>query len=116
MLEFVRERVKKWIVVPVASVCWTHLLMFTVSTVLGDKASDVEQSWGESAKLLESRPPPHWAVRGQLNEDHMFGQLKVLLLVCFRGVHGWMGINVWVNFCFYDAIFVRRLWTVEKDV
>ena len=34
------------------SMCWTHLQMFSVSTVLGDKASDVEQSWGPSAKLL----------------------------------------------------------------
>ena len=71
--------------------------MFTVSTVLGDKASNMEQSWEAGAKLLESRPPPHWTGRGQLKEDVMFGQLKVSLLVCFRSVHGWMGMDVWVN-------------------
>ena len=38
--------------------------MFTVSTVLGEKASDVEQSRGAGAKLPGRRPPAHWTVRG----------------------------------------------------
>ena len=33
------------------SMCWTHLQMFSVSTVLGEKASIVEQFQGASAKL-----------------------------------------------------------------
>ena len=39
-------------------ICWTHLQMFSVSTVLGEKTSDVEQSWGESAKFSGGRLPP----------------------------------------------------------
>ena len=46
----------------------------------------------------------------------MFGELKILLFVCFRSVHGWMGMDVWVYVCLYDAILLRRLWTVEKYV
>ena len=47
------EVVRKDIVVGKCwSMCWTHLQMFSVSTVLGEKVSDVEQSWGASAKLL----------------------------------------------------------------
>ena len=38
------------------------------------------------------------------------------LFVSFRSVHGCMGVNVWVEICLYDAILVRRLWTVEKAV
>ena len=63
------------------SLCWTHLQMFSVSTVLGEKASDVGQSWGESAKLPGRRPPPHWTGRGPVNEGIMFGVLSVLLFV-----------------------------------
>ena len=69
------EVVRKGIVVGKCwSMCWTHLQMFSVSTVLGDKASDVEQSWGAGAKLPDRRPPPHWTGRGQLNEGDMFGE------------------------------------------
>ena len=39
-----------------------------------------------------------------------------LVFVCFRSVHGWVGMNVWMNVCFYDPILVHRLWTVENDV
>ena len=85
---------------------WTHLQMFSVSTVLGEKASDVEKSWGAGAKLAESRPPPHWRGRGQLNEGIMFGELRCVFhhfCFCFffffflSSVHGWMGMDVWVN-------------------
>ena len=89
--------------------CWTHLQMFSVSTVLGEKASDVEKSWGAGAELAESRPPPHWTGRGQLNEGIMFGELRCafhhfsspflffLLLLLLRSVHDWMGMDEWVN-------------------
>ena len=42
------------------NICWTHLQMVSVSTVLGEKASVVEQSWGASAKLFDRRPASHW--------------------------------------------------------
>ncbi len=68
--------------------------MFSVSTVVGEKASDVELSSGASAKLPGRRPQAHWAGRGQLSEGVMFGEFRVLLLVCFRSVDGWMGMDV----------------------
>ncbi len=55
--------------------------MFSVSTVLGKKASDVEQSWGASAELPGRRAPLRWTGRGQLYEGIMFGELKVLFFV-----------------------------------
>ena len=51
------------------SICWTHLQMFSVSTVLGEKASDVEKSREASAKLPGRRPPAHWTRRVPENED-----------------------------------------------
>ena len=68
--------------------------MFSVSTVLGEKASDVEQSWGASAELPGRRSPPHWTGRGQVNAGVMFGEFRVLLFLCFRSVHGCMGMDV----------------------
>ena len=53
--------------------------MLSVSTVLGEKASDVEQSCEAGAKLPGRRPPPHWTGRGPVNEGIKFGQLSVLL-------------------------------------
>ena len=47
-----------------------------------------------SAKLPGRRPPRHWRRRGQVNDGVMFGELRVLLLVCFRSVHGWMGMEI----------------------
>ena len=55
--------------------------MFSVSTVVGEKASDVEQSWTESAELPGRHAAPRWTGRGQLNEGIMFGELKVLIFV-----------------------------------
>ena len=63
------------------SMCWTHLQMFSVSTVLGKKASTVEQSWGEGANLPGRRPSPYWTGRGPVNESIMFGELSILLLL-----------------------------------
>ena len=92
------EAVKKAIVVgKCGNMCWTHLQMFSVSTVLGEKASVVEQSWGASAKLPGLRPAPHWSGRAQVKERIMFSKLRILLFVCFRSTHGWMGMDVWVN-------------------
>ena len=68
--------------------------MFSVSTVQGEKASEVEQPHGASAKLAGRRPPPHWTRRGLLNEVVMFGELRILLFVCFRNVHGSIGMDV----------------------
>ena len=51
--------------------------MFTVSTVLGEKASDVEQSRGAGAKLPGSRLPDLWTVRGAGKEGILFGELSV---------------------------------------
>ncbi len=55
--------------------------MFSVSAVLGEKASDVDQSWGASAQLPGRRAPLRWTGRGQLHEGIMFGELKVLFFV-----------------------------------
>ena len=82
--------------------------MFSVSTVLGEKASDVEKSWGAGAKLAESRPPLHWIGRGQLNEGIMFGELRCFFrdfilffsfLFCFGGVWmaGWEWMCEWMS-------------------
>ena len=68
--------------------------MFSVSTVIGEQASDVEQSWRESAELPGRHAAPRWTGRGQLSEGVMFGEFRVLLLVCFRSVDGWMGMDV----------------------
>ena len=54
----------------------------------------MEQSREASAKLPGRRPPPCWAERGQVNEGVMFSELRVLLFLCFRSVHGWMGMDV----------------------
>ena len=51
--------------------------MFSVSTVLGEKASDVEQSTGAGAKLSGRRSPAHWTGRGPVKQDIMFGELSV---------------------------------------
>ena len=92
------EAVKKAIVVgKCGNMCWKHLQMFSVSTVLGEKASVVEQSWGASAKLPGLRPAPHWTGRAQVKERIMFSKLRILLFVCIRSTHGWMGMDVWVN-------------------
>ena len=87
--------------------------MFSVSTVVDEKASDMEQSWRESAELPGRHAAPRWTGRGLLNEGIMFGELKVFSLCLFlRSVHG----NGCVRECLQNAILVRRLWTVEKDV
>ena len=44
----------------------------------------------------------------------MFGELRVLLFVCFRSVHGWMGMDVWMNvlrmpFLFADSGTWRKM-------
>ena len=92
------EAVKKPIVVvKCGNMCWTHLQMFSVSTVLGEKVSVVEQYWGASAKLPGRRPPPHWTGRAQVKERIMFSKLRILLFVSFRSTNGWMGMDVWVN-------------------
>ena len=48
---------------------------------------------GSGAASWSSRPPPHWTRRGVLNEV-VFGELRILLFVCFMIVHGWMGMDV----------------------
>ena len=63
--------------------------MFCVSTVLGEKASDVGQSRGAGAELPDRSPPPHWTGRGQGKEGIMFGELRVLLFVLVVSMGGW---------------------------
>ena len=91
------EVVRKGIVVGKCwSLCWTHLQMFSVSTVLGGKAWDVEQSWGACAKLPRGRPLPLWTGRGQLSESVMFGELRDFLFVCFFVLGVCMGEWEWM--------------------
>ena len=55
------EVVRKAIIVgKCCSTCRRHLQMFSVSTVLGEKVSDVVHSRGASAELPDRRPTPHW--------------------------------------------------------
>ena len=54
------EVVRKAIIVGKCCSMWrTHLQMFSVSTVLGEKVSDVVHSRGVSAELPDRRPTPH---------------------------------------------------------
>ena len=81
------QAVRKGIVVwKCCSMCWTHLQMYFLSTVLGEQSSDVEQSWGTSAKLPGRRPPPHWTVRAAVNKGIVFGELNVFFLPVSVGV------------------------------
>ena len=100
ILEVVRKGI---FVVKCWRVCWTHLQIFSVSTVLGEKASDVKQSWEASAKSPDRRPSPRWTGRGPVNEGIMFGKLSAFLFYFifffffffFRSVHGvCMGLRV----------------------
>ena len=68
--------------------------MFSVSTVLGEKTSGVEQYRRASAKLPGRRLPPRLAERGQVNEGVMFSEFSVLLFLWFRSVPGCMGMDV----------------------
>ena len=93
----IMEVVKKGIVVAKCwSLCWTHLQMCFVSSVLGEKASDVEQSRRESAKLPGRRPPPPWTGRGQLNQGVAFSELMVLLFVLGVCMGGWEWMCEWM--------------------
>ena len=58
--------------------------MFPNSTVLGKKASEVEQSSAAGAELPGRRPPPPTTERGPVNESVMSGELSILFLFfCF---------------------------------
>ena len=57
--------------------------MFSASTVLGKKASEVEQSSVAGAELPGRRPPPHTTERRPVNESVMFGELSILFLFFF---------------------------------
>ncbi len=50
--------------------------MFFVSTVLGEKSSEVDQSLVASAKFPGRCPPPHWTGRGPVKKRIMFGELS----------------------------------------
>ena len=92
------EVVRKGIVVRKCwHMCWTHLQMSSVSTVLGKKASDVDRSWAAGANLFESRPPPHWTGRGQLNEGIMFGELSFCFVFWGMCVAGWKWMCEWMS-------------------
>ena len=70
--------------------------MFSVSTVLGEKASDMDQSRGAGAKFPGRRQPPIWTGRGQLTEGVMFGELRVVLFVCLFVLGVCMGVWEWM--------------------
>ena len=93
--------------------------MFSASTVLGKKASEVEQSSEAGAELPGHRPPPYSTGGGPVNESVMFGELSILFrFFCFFFFQecAWVDGNGCVSECLYNAILVRRLWTVEIDV
>ena len=54
--------------------------------------------------------------RKRTNEGILFGELSVLLFVCFRSVYGWIGYcgNGCVSECLENAILVRRLQTMSR--
>jgi len=51
--------------------------MLSVSTVLGEKASDVVLSKGAGTKHSGRHPQVHWTGRGPVKEGIMFGELSV---------------------------------------
>ena len=90
------EVVRKGIIAGRCSIiCWTHLLMFSVSTV-GEKASDVgavlrsicQAFWHSPTTTLDRK-------RTTKRRRHVWWVEGFAL--CFRSVHGWMGMHVWVN-------------------
>ena len=94
------EVVRKGIVVCKCwSLCWTHLQMFSVSTVLGGKAWDVEQSWKHVPSFLAVAHYQFGQKRTTQRKRHVrwVEGFPVCLFLCFRSVHGWMGMDVWVN-------------------
>ena len=54
--------------------------------------------FGSWRNISEEHLPSFLAVAhydtGQVNEGVMFGELKVLLFVCFSSEHVWMGMDV----------------------
>ena len=48
--------------------------MVSVSTVLCEQASEVEQPRGADASLPGRLPPRHWTGRAEENEGVMFGE------------------------------------------
>ena len=84
------EVVRKAIVVGKCCIlCRTHLQMFSVSTVLGEKA--FRRGAFQRGICRSSRPSPNATLdrRGQLNEGVMFGELRVLLFVLVVCMGGW---------------------------
>ena len=63
--------------------------MFSVSTVLGEKALEVEQPRGADASLPGRRQPPHWTGRGLLKEVVLFGELSFCFVFWGMCVAGW---------------------------
>ena len=73
--------------------------MFSVSNVLDEKASEVEQSGGASAKLPDHRPPTHGTRRRQVNEVIMFGELSVFYFFIFLIFIFRVCMDVWEWMC-----------------
>ena len=73
-----------------------HIYKCFVSTVLGEKASEVEQPHGASAKLPGRRQPPHWnRERTTKRRRHVWSVERFALSFSFlRSVHGCMGMHV----------------------
>ena len=81
----------------------------------------MEQSCGAGANLPGRRSPAHWTGRGPVNEG-LFGKLSSFFFLFFFFSFflfqecAWVDGNGCVSECLYNAVLVRRLWIVEKDV
>ena len=76
---------------PSFCICWTHLQIFFVSTVLGEKTSDVDQSWRASANLFGGRLLPTLDRKRTTNWRRHVWWVECFALCYFRNVHGWIG-------------------------
>ena len=89
--------------------------MFSVSTILGEKASDVEQPPRSRCQVSWPSPTNTLDRKKTSKRRHRVCESNVLLF-SFDLECTWVDGNGCVNGCLYDAILVRILWTVEKDV
>ena len=98
MVEVVRKAI---VVGKCCSMWWTHLEMFSVSTVLARRP----ETWCSPEGHLPNFPTV---------AQHHIGQERTTK----RKRHVWWveGFAFCVSECLHDVILVRRLWTVEKDV
>jgi len=70
------------------SICWTHLRMFSVSTRRPPTWSRCQASWPLPTTTLDRKKTTKRSRYVWWVED---------LVLCFRSVHGWIGMDVLVN-------------------